>query len=425
MSSIRKVTTNTLWQVASKATNSISGLIIIALITRHFGEQGVGLYTLVLGYLSFFFMPVDFGLNAIAVKHLLDQNRSVQKVFGNLLALRLTIGVAVTTIAFILIWFLPFNSVTNTGYSHQAKLGVSVQILTILAQAILATTNAYFQANHKYKFSFIANGCAALANTMLIATLVLTGFPLIFALAAFTLSGFAGATSAILLVRSHIKKIQLLYDPKYWKELLSQTLPLTISIILNLVYFRVDSLLLPFYRHIEEVGHYNIAYKIFDTLLVLPNYFSNAIYPLLLEKYSSGVESFTKLLKKSLLGLAALSLTSSASMYLLAPLAVQILLGHPNYQTTLYLQILSSGLILFFLSSLMTLSLIILNRQKYLSYIYASTMLINIALNLFLIPIYGALASSAITIATELLVLILTSIILYKTLSACSAKTGE
>lgn len=422
MTTIRKVTANTFWQVASKIGNSVSGLIIIALITRYFGEQGIGTYTLVLGYLGFFFMPVDFGLNAIAVKHLLDQNRSAQKVFGNLLGIRLLISSIVTVLALIIIWLLPHDIQTNTGYSQAVKIGVTVQILTILAQAILATSNAYFQATHKYKFSFIANACSAVFNTALVAYLIMAGYPLIYTLAAFSISGIVGAATSLLLVKKHIQKVTILADNKYWKEIISETLPLTISIILNLVYFRIDSLILPFYRQIEEVGHYNVAYKIFDTLLVAPNYFSNALYPILLEKYSQSLESFIKIIKKSVAVLTALSILGFVATYLTAPFVVKILLNSHSENTTLYIRILSSGLIFFFLSSIATWSLIIINKQKYLTIIYGGTMTINLALNLIFIPLYGAIASAWITITTEALVLLLTGILVYKNLSTGKAK---
>jgi O-antigen/teichoic acid export membrane protein len=417
MTTMRKVTANTFWQIASKTGNSISGLIIIALITRYFGEGGIGTYTLILGYLGFFFMPVDFGLNAIAVKHLLDKHRSEQKVFGNLLGLRLCIGIVVSAVSLIIIWLLPHNDITNTGYSKIVKIGVTVQVFTILAQAILATTNAFFQANHKYKYSFFANACSALLNTGLVAILIINGFPLIYALAAFSVSGLVGAGTAIILVKRQIKSIRILTDKTYWKEMLFETLPLTISIILNLVYFRIDSLILPFYRQIEEVGHYNVAYKIFDTILVLPNYFANSLYPILLEKYNQSTSSFVKIIKKSALILAAIALLGSLTTYFLAPVAVQILLNQSSDQTILYLRILSSGLLFFFLSSIATWSLIIINKQKYLSYIYGGTMIVNISLNIILIPSYGALASAYITIATEAIVLILTASLLYLNLT--------
>ncbi|MDQ3098346.1 MAG: flippase [bacterium] len=421
MSTLSRVTSNTAWQIGSKIGNSVSGLIIIALITRHFGDQGVGIYTLVLGYLGFFFMPVDFGLNAIAVKHLLDQKRSAQKVFGNLLGLRLTIGALVMLLALIIIWVLPYDPASNTGYSNLVKIGVTVQILTILAQALLATTNAFFQARHNYKYSFYANLCSAVFNTGLVCLLILNGFPLIYTLAAFSISGIVGATTALLLVKKQLKQISVLTDKNYWKEMLTETLPLTISLILNLVYFRIDSLILPFYRQLEEVGHYNVAYKIFDTLLVLPNYFANSIYPVLLERYAQSIDAFTKIIKKSVLTLTILALAGTAATYILAPLAVQILLSHPNPETIQYLRILSSGLIFFFLSSIATWSLIIINKQKYLSYIYGGTMIINITLNILLIPLYGALASAYITIATEALVLILTGTLVFINLTTGKA----
>ncbi len=409
MSTIRKVTSNTLWQIAGKAINVISGLIIIRLVTQYFGEEGTGLYTLVIGYIAFFFMPVDFGLNAVAVKHLLDESRSPQKIFRNLLGLRLTIGTVVTAIALLILVILPYNSFNNTGYSPQVKFGITLQIITILAQAILATSNAYFQANHKYKYSFISNAAAALFNTILVAFLIISGFPLIFAIAIFSISGLIGAGTSLYLVKIKLRNVYPLKEPDYWKELFSQTLPLTISILLNLVYFRSDALIQPFYRQLDEVGHYNVAYKIFEAMLVIPSYFVNSLYPVMLEKFNQGGNKFKVIIRKSALSLGMLSLCASITTYALAPYMTFLLLKSYETQTILLLRILSSGLIFFFLSSIATWALIIIGKQKYLAYIYAITMIVNISLNLIFIPQYGALASAIITISTEAIVLICTA----------------
>jgi O-antigen/teichoic acid export membrane protein len=59
-------------------------------------------------------------------------------------------------------------------------------------------------------------------------------------------------------------------------------------------------------------------------------------------------------------------------------------------------------------------SLIVIGKQKALTLIYGTTMIINLLLNLLLIPVYGALASAYVTIATEIMVLILSTYVFIK-----------
>jgi O-antigen/teichoic acid export membrane protein len=404
MKTALKVGENTLWQIGSKATNAISGLIIIGLIQKNFGDTGVGVYSLIIAYVSFYFMPVDFGLNALVVKHLVDTKIKPQKIFSNVLAFRLILSATLILIAIIVASLLPYNATQNTGYSPEVKTGIILVSLTILAQGLLSTANAYFQAKQKYAYSFLANITSAATNVALFGIMLYLSFSLVMAITAFTISGIIGGAVALVLVKRELKTIAPAFDKQYLASLIKDTLPLTVSLMLNLIYFRIDTLILPFYRQIEEVGRYSVAYKIFDTILVIPNYFANALYPVLLQKYNTSVKDFVVTAKKSALSLSAVAIIGSIISYIAAPLMVQIITGVSNQETIQYTRILTSGLILFFLSSIAMWSLIVLGKQKYLAYIYGTTMVINISLNLIFIPIYGAQASAYITILTEALV---------------------
>lgn len=46
MKDLLKVSEQTLWQLLGKATTSISTLILIGVITRAYGQEGTGIYTL-------------------------------------------------------------------------------------------------------------------------------------------------------------------------------------------------------------------------------------------------------------------------------------------------------------------------------------------------------------------------------------------
>jgi O-antigen/teichoic acid export membrane protein len=294
------------------------------------------------------------------------------------------------------------------------KVGIGIVALTIAAQAVLATTNAYFQANHKYNYSFFANLVAAIANTLLIIYLANQKLNLLIVISAYTVAGIIGACTALVLVRKQVKSVSPIFDKKYWKELLKETLPLTISLVLNLIYFRIDGLILPIYRGLIEIGQYNVAYKMFDAILVIPNYFANALYPILLEKRTESINAFTSTIKKSAAILALIAVIGSILTILLAPFAIKVLLNEDSTQTAQYLRILSSGLLFFFLSSISMWALIVIGKQKLLSYIYGTTMILNLVLNILLIPLYGATASAYITITTEALVLLLSgSLLIY------------
>ena len=168
---------------------------------------------------------------------------------------------------------------------------------------------------------------------------------------------------------------------------------------LNVVYFRVDSFLLAYFRNISDVGIYNIAFSIFQTALVFPAFIMNAYYPMMLKS----------LKQIRVIGLILLVIAGLGSLltFLLAPLLVPILTGGGFEGSVESLQILSLGFPAFFLSSLMMWILVTKNRYKVMLAIYGIGLLVNIVLNLIYIPSGSFIAASWITVLCEYLILTL------------------
>src|SRR5207244_1517417 len=102
-------------------------------------------------------------------------------------------------------------------------------------------------------------------------------------------------------------------------HLLLPSLPLGITLLFNLVYFRADSIILTLTRPTAEVGIYGLAYKVFEIVLVFPTFFMNAVYPLLLEKQNFQFSIFNfqskTVLRKSFLILFATSFIAAVTLW--------------------------------------------------------------------------------------------------------------
>jgi O-antigen/teichoic acid export membrane protein len=61
---IKKVATQTSWQIIAKIFTSLSTLFILRLVTQTYHAYGTGVFTLSLTYLGYFVFIVDFVLNA-------------------------------------------------------------------------------------------------------------------------------------------------------------------------------------------------------------------------------------------------------------------------------------------------------------------------------------------------------------------------
>ena len=104
----KKIAANTAYQLIGKVVSVASSMITVALVTRVLGVSQFGEYVLITTVPAFLYLLADFGLNAVFLRQIAQDNHHVQK-FGSLLFLRLGLSVvtfllAISFAAFSLMW---------------------------------------------------------------------------------------------------------------------------------------------------------------------------------------------------------------------------------------------------------------------------------------------------------------------------------
>lgn len=212
-------------------------------------------------------------------------------------------------------------------------------------------------------------------------------------------------SAAWLLSSRYRTKLTLVFPRLFYegKALFVRSLPLGVTLLFNLIYFRADIFLLTLYRSTEEVGVYGLATKVFELPLTIPIFLMNAVYPILL-KLTVKSEKM-EAIKKTLIVLLGLSLVVTLAGFILAPFF--ILIKEEFIASVVPFRVLLLSLPVFFISSLYMWVFIAEGKRWRLSAIYGSGMILNILLNLIFIPRFGIMAAAVITGVSELYILIL------------------
>lgn len=406
MEKIITVSKQTSWQIFAKITTALSTFIILALVTRHFGETGTGIYTLALTYLAFFYIIGDFGLNAVILPKLLV-NPDV--FWRKLLGLRIFFAFTLITIAIALISIWPSG---ETQFKEAVVVGSSA----ILASAIFVTSNVFFQSKLRYDLSFIA---VALGSALTLATTLIilqNNFPIPYLMIGHVVGWFAIATASLVLV-SKFTSISPVLDSSFIKNTFLISWPVSATLVLNVVYFRIDAFLLSFLKSFSDVGVYNLAYSIFQTLLVLPTFIINSFYPMMIKEYTEDKDRFSNTLVKASFLMLILALLVTSFVFFSSPFILKALAGSEGFfGSVATLQILSLFFPAYFLSALWMWSLVTIKKYKLMLVVYIVGLLLNILLNMLLIPDYSYIGSAWATGISEYLILIFLFIIIFKEL---------
>jgi len=152
----------------------------------------------------------------------------------------------------------------------------------------------------------------------------------------------------------------------------------------------------------EAVGLYALPYKIFEVALVMPTFFMNSLYPVMVLRMTEGKEKLKETLKQSLKFLIVAALVFSAVGYVFSPLAINVLGGVEFEASILVLRIL-----LYSVTQPLAWVIVTMGYQKYLPGIYLASGVFNLVMNFIFIPVYSFYMSAVITHFSELLILIL------------------
>lgn len=412
MSNLKEVSKNTIYQIIAKAATVSVSLLITGLITRQLSVFDYGEFVKIMSFVSVFYLIADFGFNATFLKQTTEDN--FKSNFNKFFALRILTSGLLTLFCVLLVLPLPYNTDNGSGFSQGVKFGIFLASFTIFFQGLFNTLNAVFQKKLRYDLSSIATIVSSLASLILIIAVI--PFKNLYLLVlAYTFSNTVLFFTAYrLLNRIGFRPLPKL-DQTYSKNLSISSISLGITLVINLIYFRIDTILLGLLRSPEEVGYYGLAYRIFETVLVIPIFFSNSLFPIFLKNIDN-TKNLKRIFYKSTLLLGSISFFVSIFFIFASDTIIHIISGNNFDPSVKLLKILSFGYPFFFLSAIVMWLLVTFNKQKMLSITYLTVGSANFLANLIFIPQFGAVSSAYITVISEMMILFISSLILFRQL---------
>ena len=416
----KKISANTLYQLIGKFFTMLVTVGITLSINYVYKDNNapyvLGNFTLMQSFPAFFFVIVDFGINAIATKHLSTNWKDATHYLQNILVIRVLFSTLIIILVSLVLYFLP--------YSADLRFGIQLGMLLLLTQSIYATLNIIFQVKLRYDLANLGL-VIGYVFILLSAGYLLFISPFSNSTVNITYVNFAYVFAGIITIALNyyfIKKFQLklrpLLDTQLCKNLFKASLPIGLMFVFSQINFKSDALLLSVLdlpstyglNNVETVGVYGLAYKIFEVALVLPTFIMNALFPIYVQKFNKGREEFLDIFSKSIWVLGGFGLFVALGGIIFAPLIIRILSfgNFESYASAVPLmRILMGGIFIFYITQPLSWLLVTLDKQIYLPYIYAISALFNFVTNLVFIPRYSFFASSILTWISELLILVL------------------
>lgn len=418
MSTAKKILGNTVIQVIGRAIMAVVSIGILKAVSGFLSVEGYGQYTAVYEFLAFFGIAADFGLFTIGVREMSKGERERDFVAGNIFGMRMVTAAVTMALAASLAFVLPQYQGTFI------PIGISIAAFSVFLTILQGTVSSVLQVELKMEYATIGLvGGKVLSFGWMIAAIYFfyVGAPTQAAFNQLMIAGVVGNGFALAYTYYYATKYAHLkprYEKEYWKEIFLGAFPYGIALVFNMIYFRIDSVMILFMKGPKELGYYGPAVRMLEILQVIPVYFMNSVLPVLSkslrEETSEAKAKVERILTLCMNFLFMAALPVAIGIYLLA-YPIIFLTTQPEflsqldkgvYGSDVALQILCVAMAISFNSSLYNYSLVALGKQAKLLWINAGASVFNIVVNLYVIPHWGFRGASWSTVATEILILL-------------------
>jgi O-antigen/teichoic acid export membrane protein len=390
----QRVAANTTYQLAGKAAVLAIAAVSIVVLTRYLGPDDYGRYALALSFMQLFGVLADAGLTTIVVRELSRDRARAHELMANALTLRLVLALATIALAGLVSLLLP--------YEPDVRTAILIAGVPLLLGSLNSAITAVLQADLRMARAAVADVVGRLAAFA--AVLVVVWLDLGFHAAV----GAAGVGAAVTLVTTwllvrKLAPVRMAASAEVWRPLLRTSLPVGLALALNEMYVRADTVIISIYRDFDEVGLYSLAYRVLELTTVLGAAFLTSIFPVIARRAREGRlrESVQVAWDVFVIAGAALAACGAA----VAPELIRVAGGPDFADAADPLRVLLVAGAIAFVNGVIGYTLIAVDRQRNALWLNATGLLVNVALNLVLVPAYGIVAAAVVTLFSELLVL--------------------
>ncbi len=382
------------------------------------GTQEYGFYFAIFNFSYLFFILLDLGISNYNNRNIARNNHHLKTSFGGIATLKLLLGVFYAIIVVVIGRLIGYNP-------RQMHLLLWVGFNQFLLSFIL-----YLRSNLSGLLLFKTDSLISILDRLLmigiVGVLLWTGI----ARGRFTIEWFVYAQTvaysltfltALVAVLRKSGKLKLVWDGYFFLRILKRSLPFALLVLIMSFYSRMDSVLierlLPSPLGEQQAGVYAQAYRLLDAGQNMAYLFAVLLLPLF-SKMIKERQAVNELVKLSFSILMTFALLVAVSTQFFASDMMRLMYSqHPGEtlaafdlrmeQSAHIFRLLMWSLVAISSNYIFGTLLTANNSLKVLNWIAFSGLIINLVLNIILIPVHQAEGSAAASLITQLLTAIL------------------
>lgn len=399
MTKISNIARNTSYLTLALILQKIISFTYFTLLARYLGPGQLGKYYLAISFTTIFAIFIDLGFANVLTREVAKSQARAERWLGNVLWLKIPLAALAVAAVFI--------SANTLGYDLLTRQLIYISCFSMVLDSFTTTFFAVIRGFHNLKYESLSSIVFQLIVLTVGYSALLLGGGLKPAMAALALASAYNFLYAWWVIRKKVGvAVRALYDRALIKEILIISWPFAAYAILQRLYTYLDSVLLSILAGDEQVGLYQVAFKIIFALQFLPMAFTASLYPALSSYWHNNREQLAVSFERAMNYLIIISVPIIVGAVILADKIV--LLFKSGYSGAIIpLQISIVSLFFIFLNFPIGSLLNACDRQGKNTLNMAIVTATSIIMNLLLIPSWQAIGASLTVLATSSLMFIL------------------
>lgn len=389
---------NTIWLSVAELVNGLLMFVLTVKLARYLAADNFGKIGFAISLATLLSVVVDCGFGTLAIREVARQPQQAKKYIDNIFTLRLLLGMGYIGLLYAVYLI-----------SHKETVILYLILLygaQVVFQNLIGAIVTVYRSTQRMVYEMIGKITISVATFGLGIYFIIREAPLVAFGWMYALAAVAGLIVTIVIVVRNFFAVSLRIDSQFWGYLFRESWPYALSMIFISIYYFLDTVMLGFMKQDAQVGWYNAIYKIILFVLIFANVLGVVLFP-----------QISALFKKSLTQLQAL--TSSFSKFIaivalpigfggviLSKPLIGLIYGSEYLGGVTAFRFLIWTVVVIFFSIIFSNGLQACNRQRSYLAIVGLGAVMNIVLNLILIPRYSLNGAAVATLISELLVFV-------------------
>lgn len=372
---------NTGWMFSARIFILAVAFFVNAYMARYLGPANFGLLNYVFSFVGLFGFLTSLGIESIANREIIIDHSKKDLIIGTSFYLKLFGSLLAIFAVFIF---------ARISTSDTILLGlISMYSLSYVFSAF-DIINTYFSSQVLSKYPAIVTMVIGIISSVLKIVAINLGLGIIWLTAIYVLESVTMAIGLLFFFihKGHSIK-EWVFDKTVALIILKDSWPLMLSTVAWSVYMKIDQVMIKNMIGNEQSGIYAIAAKLSEFWYFIPSVICASVFPAIINAKKTGKDLYEKRLSKLYSLMFYLSLAIAILTTIFAHLIIYVLFGNAYLGAVTTLRIYVWAGIAVSVGSTLWYYLIAENLTRINAIASVAGAIVNIILNLFLIPKYG------------------------------------